>query len=557
MSRRSDMKTTYTKRGFPRYYVEIWHDELKKYQVVRGDNRYVVEQKARAKMAQWDDMWERKQAADRARLEREQRALDKKQKLNLAAEKTREAQASISALERVLAHTLGVDDAVDWEALKNPPDYPVARPRKPRIEKEPKRTDARYQVKLGFWDRLIPALRVEKLAPAEARFNEDHAAWVDAKEKAESEYARSLAEWERARDKYMHDRDENNATIDRKREAYMRGETEAILDYCDIVLSNSKYPDYFPQSYDLDFNPEGGFLIVDYQLPDSATIPTVREVRYVQSRDEFKETHIPKARFNKLYDSVLYQIALRTIHELFEADKINALASVVFNGYVRSVNPGTGREEVACILSVQANREEFEAINLANVDPRACFKRLKGISSSRLYSLTPIAPILRIDREDRRFVDSYAVAEGLSERENLAAMDWEDFEHLVRELFEEEFASGGGEVKITRASRDGGIDAVAFDPDPIRGGKIVIQAKRYTNTVGVSAVDLYGSVINEGAAKGILVTTADYGPDAYEFAMGKPLTLLNGSNLLHLLEKHGHKARIDIREAKRILAEKD
>ena len=43
--------------------------------------------------------------------------------------------------------------------------------------------------------------------------------------------------------------------------------------------------------------------------------------------------------------------------------------------------------------------------------------------------------------------------------------------------------------------------------------------------------------------------------DAYEFAKGKPLTLLNGSNLLHLLEKHGHRAKIDLKEAKKLLAE--
>jgi restriction system protein len=61
--------------------------------------------------------------------------------------------------------------------------------------------------------------------------------------------------------------------------------------------------------------------------------------------------------------------------------------------------------------------------------------------------------------------------------------------------------------------------------------------------------------MNEGATKGILVSTADYGSDAYNFAKDKPLTLLNGSNLLHLLEKHGHKAIIDLKEAKRILAE--
>jgi hypothetical protein len=38
------------------------------------------------------------------------------------------------------------------------------------------------------------------------------------------------------------------------------------------------------------------------------------------------------------------------------------------------------------------------------------------------------------------------------------------------------------------------VDAVVFDPDPLPGGKMVIQAKRYTNTMGVSAVrDLFGT----------------------------------------------------------------
>ena len=122
---------------------------------------------------------------------------------------------------------------------------------------------------------------------------------------------------------------------------------------------------------------------------------------------------------------------------------------------------------------------------------------------------------------------------------------------IVREIFEKEFSANGGEVKITQASRDGGVDAVAFDPDPIRGGKMVIQAKRYTNTVSVSAVrDLWGTVMNEGAMKGLLVTTSDFGADSYDFAKDKPITLINGSNLLYLLEKHGIHAKIDIKEAR-------
>jgi len=64
--------------------------------------------------------------------------------------------------------------------------------------------------------------------------------------------------------------------------------------------------------------------------------------------------------------------------------------------------------------------------------------------------------------------------------------------------------------------------------------------------------DLYGTLMNEGATKGILVTTSDYGPDAYEFANGKPITLLSGANLLHLLEKHGTRAHINLVEARQL-----
>ena len=92
-----------------------------------------------------------------------------------------------------------------------------------------------------------------------------------------------------------------------------------------------------------------------------------------------------------------------------------------------------------------------------------------------------------------------------------------------------------------------GVDCVAYDPRPIFGGKVVIQAKRCRHTVGVSAVrDLFGTLQNEGASKGILVTTSGYGKASFEFAEGKPIELLSGSNLLSLLSEHaGIDAKIE------------
>jgi hypothetical protein len=75
--------------------------------------------------------------------------------------------------------------------------------------------------------------------------------------------------------------------------------------------------------------------------------------------------------------------------------------------------------------------------------------------------VVPVRPIFTMNKDD---------AEGLEQEANLAAMPWEDFEHLVRQLFEWEFGRHGAEVRLTRTSRDRGVDAIIFDPDPLRGG---------------------------------------------------------------------------------------
>jgi len=548
--------------------VEVRHDELHKYRVIRGKNEQEVDEKARAQLAAWDEMWEKKLAVQQKALEREQKAQDKEAKIQLATERTQEALEAIDKVENILKHGLDAGKIFDWESLKDSSEYPEEKPTTPQlltVPEPPTETQPKYQPKLGILDKILASRKETKLAEAKRHFKRDYDAWEKQKERAleesarlDSQYQEELKAWEARKQEFTTEQGQHNNEVDKRKKEHLAGAIDAVIDYCEFVLLASEYPDSFPQEFDLDYNSETKILIVEYTLPSIDNIPKLKGVKYVQTRDEFTESYLSTPAINKLYDSLIYQIALRTVYEIYQFDIAHAIDSIVFNGWVRSIDEATGQEINPCIMSLQVGGEEFSSINLANVEPKACFKNLKGVGSSKLYSLTSVAPILNIDREDSRFVSSYDVAGDLDESSNLAAMDWEDFEHLIRELFGKEFAESGGEVKITQASRDQGVDAIAFDPDPIRGGKIVIQAKRYTNTVGVSAIrDLYGTLMNEGATKGILVTTSDYGPDAYEFAKGKPLTLLNGSNLLHLLEKHGHKATIDIRAAKKILSEKD
>lgn len=554
-----------------KYTVEMYHKGLNEHKLISAPEIDMLNNKANIQAQKWEEKWEFIESKRRVNA-------DKEANLEEANSRTEEAIESLKQIDSLLIHTLSIDDRVDWESLKKKEKYQEKSPAKPtKKSKEyyppkPEKQSDRFTPVFSFFEKIFKSKREMKIQEFENKYSAAISEWEKQKsiiDKSNNQldkdfdnevkkWESDVVEWEKRKNNFLQEQADFNAKIDQMKEAYLNKNNDSVIEYCEMVLNNSEYPDSFPKNFELEYNPDNRILILEYELPSVECLPKVKEVKYIASKKELIESYISESQINKMFDDAMYKITLRTIHELFEADVANVIEAISFNGWVKAINRATGKEENNCILSIQVKKSEFIGIDLSKVDPKTCFKNLKGVASSKLSSLTPIQPILQISRVDKRFVEGYAVANQIDNTTNLAAMDWEDFEHLIRELFEKEFQAGGGEVKVTQASRDGGVDAIAFDPDPIRGGKIVIQAKRYTNTVGVSAVrDLYGTILNEGATKGILVSTADYGPDAYEFAKGKPITLLNGSNLLHLLEKHGHHAKIDLREAKKILAEKD
>ena len=52
----------------------------------------------------------------------------------------------------------------------------------------------------------------------------------------------------------------------------------------------------------------------------------------------------------KNYESTIYKIALRTIYELFQADKVGEIKLIALNGWVNAINKGTGKRVNNCIL---------------------------------------------------------------------------------------------------------------------------------------------------------------------------------------------------------------
>ena len=500
------------------YRVEVRHEGLGLSREMRGQDPEGVAFQAKSQMEAWDREWQAT-LATQAEIDRAENAV-----------------ATFRSVSELLKDGVRDSQGIRFEDMKGPHTFPEEPPPDPRVKKHPPEPRSKL---LGATSGRRPASQRER-----AIIDLDNA-------RAQEQWKSACDEYEARKAAFFKQREELSKAIDEFEGRYRLKDPNAVAEYCKTVLENSRYPDFLRNQFEMEYRGDTGQLIVDYSLPPPEAIPRVKDYKYIESRDEIREVLISDTEAHRMYDDVVYQVALRTIYGLFDADTVAALQSVVFNGFVRSIDSATGRDIEPCICSLHATREEFMELNLESVDPKACFRRLKGVAATKLHDLAPVRPILTLRRDDGRIVEGREVQ--IDEGENIAAMDWQDFEHLIRNLFETEFAVNGAEVKVTQASRDRGVDALVFDPDPLRGGKFVIQAKRYTNVVPVSAVrDLYGTVINEGASRGILITTAYYGPESIEFAKDKPLVLLDGSNLLHMLEKQGRKARIDLQEAKKL-----
>ena len=415
-----------------------------------------------------------------------------------------------------------------------------------QIEDAPRR-ESYLPKPLGFFASLIPGVKAKyglAVREARARFDTDVAGHSERENSRQVALNAALSEHQAKLRKLDEAAVQQHQEIDSLKAGYESGEKESVRAYCDAVLSSQTFPENWSQSFKLAYVPESKQIVVEYDFPTFDIVPKIAAYRYVRAKKEAVTTPRSDSDRRHLYSSLIAQITLRVIHVLFNADYTDHLESIVFNGHVDAIDEATGHPVHPCLVTLRCTRGVFEQLDLSRIDSESCLKGLNASVSKRPTELAPVKPVLEFSMVDPRFVKEEDIISGLDNRTNLMDLDPREFESLITNLFEKM----GLETRQTRPSRDGGVDCVAYDPRPIFGGKVVIQAKRYKNTVGVSAVrDLYGTVQNEGASKGILVTTSGYGRSSFEFANGKPLELLDGSNLLYLLaENAGIEAKIEV-----------
>src|SRR5205085_10228012 len=124
----------------------------------------------------------------------------------------------------------------------------------------------------------------------------------------------------------------------------------AIEEYVGIVLSNSVYPDVFPVTHEYTFDINTRELELAVTIPEPTAVPAVKEYRYVKAKDEISGTSLPVRAQKDRYANAVWQVAVRTLHEVFEADRAGKIKSIALMVGVDRIAPATGRPETVPLV---------------------------------------------------------------------------------------------------------------------------------------------------------------------------------------------------------------
>lgn len=352
---------------------------------------------------------------DRKRLEREAKEAHVEAMEAEVEEKNSNLAEIADELDSLLSSTLDVDDFVDLNSLRASTAHePFSRPDLespiPLPLEEPPPPEPRYeppQAPSGLLSFLLKSKYAKAVEATQARHEQDLDQWRRDLVKAKARHAQALRVHADLEVKRLQQLDEarkrhevacakqeqeaiaSNARLDELIANLGYGVPEAVQEYISVVLSNSVYPSHFSVAHEFEFDPASAELKLKVLVPEPEEMPSVKSYRYVKSSDDIVPTELSAKARRERYGDVLNQVALRSLHEVFESDRRSLIRTVALEVGTEAVDPSTGNSSYVPLLAVGAERDEFLSFDLSAVVPSKTLERLGASVSKSPSDLIP------------------------------------------------------------------------------------------------------------------------------------------------------------------------
>lgn len=411
------------KRGF---FAEMQHQA----KVAQKCQEQAARQATRERAAAARHAEQARRAAEQARARAQRTAENERKQADREAKRlhVEARQAEVTAMNAALADTyddidlmllatLDVDDHVDLESLRVRVEHPpflradleeptptpesLTGPPEPTYQEPPPPTGV--AAAFGGAKRHARAVHLAREAYwAEHRSWQEALAELPARQLAQArehqrQEAERLEELDRERAAYRaacQAREEEvrarNEPFDALIAGLARNDEQAVQDYVSIVLGNSVYPDAFPVDHEFSFDAALGELDLTALVPGPDEVPSVKAYRYHKGDDEILSTQLAQKDRRERYAGAIHQVALRSLHEVFEADREGRIRTISLTVATETIDPAIGRPVSTPLVRVAADRDRFMEIELQHVVPAATLEHLGAVVSKNPFALAGI-----------------------------------------------------------------------------------------------------------------------------------------------------------------------
>jgi restriction system protein len=353
--------------------------------------------------------------AERKRLQKEADEAHVAAQLAEVEQLNAELNDQYAELDALLTATLDVDDFVDLESLREVAVHPpFARedlriPIAPEVIPDPplpvKLTPAPVTSMFGRKQKEAAAL-----AAVEQQYANDYWAWKSASDALPERRAAAQQQHEAAEQnrlsllaaetaKYEAECAAREAEVAEKNKALDAliaglgyGTVDAVQEYVGIVLANSVYPEWFQVAHDAEFDPSTAELTLRVDLPAPSEVPEIKAYKYTKTGDVIAPVPATQKDIKDRYAAIVHNVALRSLHEVFEADRRGLIKSIAVEIGLDSTDPATGRPARISLAAVATTRDRFGELDLANVVPAATLTHLGAVVSKNPHGLVGIDP---------------------------------------------------------------------------------------------------------------------------------------------------------------------
>ncbi len=143
--------------------------------------------------------------------------------------------------------------------------------------------------------------------------------------------------------------------------------------------------------HEFEFDSKTAELKLHVVVPGPEEMPDAKAYKYTKSTDLITKTSLSQKLCKERYASAVNQIALRTLHEVFEADRRGLIKTISIEVGTNTIHPATGLETYVLFVAAAAERDSFLKFNLGAVVPAATLEHLGAAVSKNPYGLVEVS----------------------------------------------------------------------------------------------------------------------------------------------------------------------